>query len=91
MKKSMRLFITGSVQAVFFNQFIKENADRLGVRGFIRTLEDKRIEIFIEGDIDAITKMAPLCRKGSQHSMIRKVEEREEKFQDFKDFRIMNF
>ncbi|PJC45124.1 acylphosphatase, partial [Candidatus Pacearchaeota archaeon CG_4_9_14_0_2_um_filter_39_13] len=39
MKKSRRFFITGSVQPVLFNAYIKENADKLGVRGFVRTLE----------------------------------------------------
>ena len=91
MKKSKRFFISGSVQPMFFNQFIKENAEKLGVKGFVRNLEDGRIEIFIEGDVDSIERMAPLCRRGPQHSLIRNIEEKEEKFQDFKDFKILNF
>ena len=91
MKKSKRFLITGSVQPVFFNQFIKENAEKLGIKGFVRKLEDGKIEVFIEGSIEAIEKMAPICRRGPSHSMIRKVEEKEEKFQDFKDFRILSF
>ena len=87
----MRLFITGSIQLVFFNQFIKENAEKLNIKGFIRKLEDGRIEIFIEGDANSIEKMVPLCRRGSPHSVIRKIEEKDEKFQDFKDFRVFNF
>ena len=91
MKKSRRFFITGSVQPRFFNQFIKENADKLGIKGFIRNLEDNRIEIFIEGNVESMEKMVPLCRRGQQHSLIRKVEEKDERFQDFKDFRILRF
>jgi len=91
MKKSKRLFISGSVQPMFFNQFIKENAEKLGVKGFVRSLEDGRIEIFIEGDVDSIEQMVPLCRRGPQHSLIRKVEEKEEKFQDFKEFKVLSF
>jgi acylphosphatase len=90
MKKSMRFFITGNLQPVFFNGFIKENADKLGVRGFMRHLEDKRVEIFIEGDIDSVRKMGALCRRGPQHTVIRKIEEKEEKFQDFRDFKILS-
>ena len=48
MKKSLRLYITGTVQGIFFRQFIKENADQNGVRGYIRNLEDGRVEIFLE-------------------------------------------
>ena len=91
MKKSKRLFITGNVQPVFFNQFIKENAEKLGVRGFIRNLSDGRVEIFIEGSTEAIERMEPLCKRGPQHSMIRKVEQQDERFQDFKEFKVLSF
>lgn len=89
MKKSMRYFIQGSVQPVFFNKFIKDNADQLGVKGFIRVLEDSRIEIFIEGDIDAVNKMTPICKRGPEHSMIRNVEEKIERFQGFTEFKVL--
>lgn len=89
MKKSKRFFITGSLQPVLFNAYIKENADRLGVKGFVRTLEDKRIEIFFEGNIDAVEQMAAICRRGSEHSMIRNVEERDSSFQGFGDFKVL--
>ena len=91
MKKSIRFSISGSIQPRFFNQFIKENADKLKVKGFVRNLEDGRAEIFIEGDNDSVEKMSSICRRGPQHSMIRNVEEKQEKFQDFKDFKILGF
>lgn len=89
MKKSVRLFITGSVQPVFFNSFIKENADKLRVKGFVRGMEDGRIEIFIEGNIDNVNQMIPICKRGPEHSMIRNVEEREAHFQGFGEFKIL--
>ena len=91
MKKSMRFFITGSVQPIFFNRFIKDSADELGVKGFVRKLADGRMEIFAEGDSDAVEKMSEVCNKGPPHSFIRSVDEKEEKFQDLKDFRIISF
>lgn len=89
MKKARRFFITGSLQPVLFHAFIKENADNLKIRGFVRTLEDRRIEIFIEGDIDSVDKMSALCRRGTEHSMIRNVEEREGSYQGFSEFKIL--
>ena len=91
MKKSVRLFLTGNVQPVFFDRFVKENADQLNIRGFMRYLEDKRIEIFVEGNIDSVNKMVPLCKRGPRHSLIRKFEEKEEKFHGFKDFQVFRF
>jgi acylphosphatase len=91
MKKSLKFSISGSIQPVFYNRFIKDNADRLGVKGFVRDLKNGKAEIFIEGSTEAIEKMAPICRRGPQHSLIREIQEKEEKFQDFKDFKILNF
>ena len=89
MKKAVRLFITGTVQGIFFRKFVKENADSNGVRGFVRNLEDGRIEIFLEGDKEKVDNMVQISKRGPAHSVIRKVEEKEEKFQDFKEFKIM--
>ena len=91
MKKSKRMFLTGTTQLMFFENFIKESADNLGVRGFIRKLQDGRLEIFVEGDKDKVEQMTEICRRGHQHTQIKKVEEQEERFQDFKDFRIIKF
>jgi len=89
MKKSLRLHLTGSVQTMFFDNFIKENAERLGIKGFLRKLEDGRVEIFIEGDFDKVSEMTSICKRGHQHTQIRHVDERQERFQDFKDFKIL--
>ena len=89
MKKAVRLFISGTVQGVFFRRFIKDNADKLGVRGFVRNLEDGRIEIFVEGDSDKVDNMIAICKRGPAHSNLRKIDEKEEKLQDFKEFKIM--
>ena len=89
MKKSIRLRLTGNVQGMFFEQFIKEQADKLGVKGFFRKLETGKVEIFAEGNTDVVNEMVAICRRGSQHTQIRNVEEKEERFQDFKDFRVI--
>ena len=89
MKKAVRLYISGTVQGVFFRRFVKDNADKLGVFGYIRNLDDGRIEIFIEGNQENVDNMIAVCKRGPAHSNLRKVEEKEEKFQDFKEFKIM--
>jgi len=90
MKKSVRLYINGTVQGVFFRAFIKENAERNNVKGFVRNLENGRVEIFIEGDVDDVNKMIELCKNGPKHSKIEKVEEKSEGFQGFKEFKVLH-
>lgn len=90
MKKSVRLYIEGTVQGVFYRAFVKENAERYNVKGFVRNLEDGRVEVFLEGNSDDVNKMIEITGKGPKHSQIRKVAEKKERFQDFKNFKILH-
>jgi len=90
MKKSVRIYIDGTVQGVFFRGFIKENAEKYDVKGFIRNLEDGRIEVFLEGQVNEVNKMIELCKKGPKHSIIKKVEIKPERFQGFKVFKVLH-
>ena len=90
MKKSVRVYIQGTVQGIFFRTFVKENAERHNVKGFVRNLEDGRIEVFLEGSAEDVDKMIELCKVGPKHSDIKNVEIREERFQDFKTFKILH-
>ena len=89
MKKSVRLLLTGNIQPMFFSPYVKTEAEKLNVRGFVRELDDKRIEVFLEGDMNSVDNMIPKCRTGPYNTQIRHVDLKEERFQDFKDFKIM--
>lgn len=91
MKKALRLFLTGSMQSLFFKQFVKEAAETHGVSGFLRNREDGRVEIFIEGAKDDVDAVAAICRRGPKFTQIRDVEEQEERLQDFKEFKVLRF
>jgi acylphosphatase len=90
MKKSVRIYISGTVQGVFFREFIKENAEKLNVRGFARNLEDGRVEVFAEGNDADVEKMIEICKHGPKQAQIKKTEVKEEKFQDLKNFKILH-
>lgn len=74
---------------MFFEQFVLDNAKKIGIKGYLRKLEGGRMEIFIEGDNTKVDEMVAICRRGTQHTQIRNVDEKVERFQDFKEFRIM--
>ena len=90
MKKSVRLYITGSVQGFFFREFIKENAERYDLKGFVRNLEDGRVEVFLEGNTSEVDKVIEICNVGPKHAKIRGVEVKPERFQGFKAFKILH-
>ncbi len=91
MKKAVKISISGTVQGFVFKRFIKDNADKNNVKGFVRTFEDGKAEVFLQGEQEAVDIMASICRRGPASSNMRKVEEKEEKLQDFTDFKIINF
>ncbi|MDD5012657.1 MAG: acylphosphatase [Candidatus Nanoarchaeia archaeon] len=90
MKKAVRLYVDGTVQGIFFRQFVKDNAERFNIRGFVRNLEDGRVEIFAEGEAENVDRFVESCKKGPKHSQIRNVEVKDEKIQDFKEFKILH-
>ncbi|MBS3091555.1 acylphosphatase [Candidatus Pacearchaeota archaeon] len=91
MKKAMRLFLTGNMQSLFYKQSIKDVADGYNVRGFLRIKSDGKVEIFLEGESGNVDTVVDICKAGPKYAQVRSFEQKEEKLQDFKDFRIINF
>lgn len=90
MKKSVKVFISGNVQGVFFRSYVKENADKLNIKGYVRNLPDSRVEAVLEGDNEAVDEMVKLCKKGAPHSIVKNVEVLDRKFDSLKDFKILH-
>ena len=67
--KTIRIYLTGSVQGVFFRKFLEDKANGLNVRGFCRNLEDGRVEVVVEGrGFEATTEglVYPIPRGGTE-------------------------
>ena len=91
MKKAIRLYISGNVQGVTFRASIEERAKKLDLKGYVRNLEDGRVEIFAEGDVDRVDEIIKFCRRGPSFASVRNIEIKEEKLQGMKDFKILHF
>ncbi len=92
MRKAAKMIVKGTVQGVFFRQFVKEHADDLKLKGYVRNISTGDVEIVIEGEQESIDRFLGLIKKGPQHSHIRDVKIEEKKWSgDFKEFKIMRF
>lgn len=89
--KTIRIFISGIVQGVFFRAFAKEQADNLGLTGYVKNLEDGRLEIIIEGYENDVNRMIEACKKGPRGSRVRDIEIEKLTHQGFESFRIIRF
>ena len=78
--KRVHLFISGRVQGVFFRYNTKRVAEKLGVFGWVRNLEDGRVEVVAEGEEDKIDKLIEFCKRGPPLARVDKVEVKEEEF-----------
>ena len=58
------LSISGRVQGVFFRAWARDQAERLGVTGWVRNCPDGHVEAHIEGDPAAVEQMIKKLRDG---------------------------
>ena len=66
--------VAGRVQGVFFRATTEEAARRHGVDGWVRNLDDGRVEAVFEGSEDAVEAMVAFCGEGSPAADVTDVE-----------------
>jgi len=92
MKSANKISIQGTVQGLFYSQFVKENAEKLKLRGYFRVLDDGKVEILVEGDEIDLNEFYSIIQKGPKHSQIRNIKLEVKKWSgDFKEFKILKF
>lgn len=87
-KLHCRIQVTGKVQGVFFRTSAKEEADRLGITGFVRNQPDGSVYIEAEGLREALDAFIEWCRQGPRLAEVQNIEIEEGEIQHFKDFQI---
>ncbi|HLM77341.1 MAG TPA: acylphosphatase [Rubrobacteraceae bacterium] len=58
------VFVSGQVQGVNFRGATQQEAERLGLNGWVRNLQDGRVEAVFEGDSETVRKMIDWCESG---------------------------
>jgi acylphosphatase len=69
-----RVLVSGRVQGVFFRATTRDRARETGVDGWVRNLDDGRVETAFEGPTDAVESMVEFCREGSDAARVEDVE-----------------
>lgn len=85
--KQAHVFISGTVQGVGYRYFVRSNARKLGLTGWVRNTEDGGVEAVFQGEEDVIEKMIVMCRQGPFLSEVEHIgfewEDVAETFTDF--------
>ena len=76
--KRAHVIVEGRVQGVFFRAFTRDEADRLGLAGWVRNRPDGSVEALVEGEKSAVEKMLQWFHQGSPNSNVENVHVTEE-------------
>lgn len=68
------VFISGRVQGVYYRATTQEKAGERGVDGWVRNLDDGRVEAVFEGDRKSVEAMVEWCHTGSPRARVDDVE-----------------
>jgi len=87
--KRAHWIITGRVQGVGYRMFAYEEAQALGLTGWVRNLPDRDVELVAEGEPAALARLLARCQEGPCMGRVDRVEESYSAATgEFQDFRI---
>jgi acylphosphatase len=66
--------VQGRVQGVWFRASTKDEADRIGVTGWVRNLPDGSVEAVFEGETKKVEEIVGWCHRGPSGAQVAKVE-----------------
>jgi acylphosphatase len=73
-KAARHVRVTGRVQGVFFRAWTREQAERLGVFGWVRNCPDGSVDAHLEGASENVDQMIELLRRGPSGAQVDELE-----------------
>jgi acylphosphatase len=70
----LHAIVEGRVQGVGFRYFVKENADRLHLNGWVRNLYNGNVELTAEGSREALERLLSAVRIGPEPAFVSDVK-----------------
>jgi acylphosphatase len=86
--------VSGLVQGVFFRYSAKVEAEKIGIVGYTKNLDDGSVEIVAclptgDGDQEKIDEFIKWCRHGPALAQVEKLEVKRIKGREFSSFDIL--
>ena len=89
-QKRVHIFVKGKVQGVNFRQGMKDIAEKKNVTGWVRNLQDKRVEAVLEGKDADVNSVIEWSHMGPPNAIVDDVEIINEDYIDeFSKFEIL--
>ena len=88
-KIRVHVIVSGRVQGVFFRQHTFKKAKELGIFGWVKNLEDGKVEAIFEGEKEKVEKMISWSKQGPASASVDDFEiEWQEYKGEFKNFKV---
>lgn len=88
MNKSINCFVSGRVQGVCFRMATNQQAKILGLTGWVRNLDDGRVEVLASGEALLVEQLKKWLSHGPSMAKVIKLECVELDYQEYSDFSI---
>ena len=88
MRIARHVRVTGQVQGVFFRAWTREQAERLGVAGWVRNCADGSVEAHLEGNEDAVQRLVGALREGPSGASVEKLDVDDAALSDAASFEV---
>ncbi len=83
------LRVHGRVQGVFFRASTRDRARRAGAAGWVRNREDGTVEVWVEGDPDAVSEVEEWVRGGGpKAARVEQVEAEDREPEGYDNFDV---
>lgn len=69
----VHVFVTGTVQGVYYRATTRDTAREKNVDGWVKNLDDGRVEAVFEGSTEAVEAMIEFCHEGSSAADVEDV------------------
>ena len=83
-----KILIKGKVQEVFFRKFIRNNALKFNIKGYVKNLLNRDVEAILQGEEENLNKIINICKIGPNSANITKIIIKKIKSSYYKDFEI---
>ncbi|ADQ67398.1 acylphosphatase [Halogeometricum borinquense DSM 11551] len=68
------VFVSGRVQGVYYRASTRDAARNRDIEGWVKNLDDGRVEAVFEGSENAVEEMIEWCHTGSEAADVESVE-----------------
>jgi acylphosphatase len=74
-KQGRRFYVSGRVQGVGYRFFACDSAERQGITGYVRNLNDGRVEVYAIGTEEQLGALRAELRRGPRLASVEQVSE----------------